>query len=122
MYVSRVSTKPLSKHTVAQLSKAVASFSQSYGLSTTCTANAQSRRQFTSAAKIQVRGRDLFPEPEHGQIKKTEPAWPHPPYVLNFSLLANIYILTRFDIVILPNKCEAKSTLPIANQEIGLIV
>lgn len=82
MYVSRVSTKSLPNHS-AQLSKAVAFFAQSYGLSsTTCTAHVQSRRPFTSGSKIQIKGRDLFPEPEHGQIKKTEPAWPHPPYAL----------------------------------------
>lgn len=81
MYVSRVSKRNLSNQSTAQLSKAVAFFAQSYGLSSTCTAHVQSRRAFTSGSKIQVKGRDLFPEPEHGQIKKTEPAWPHPPYV-----------------------------------------
>lgn len=82
MYVSRVSTRPLSAQSAAQLSKAVAFFAQSYGLSSNaCTAPTPSRRAFTSASKIQVKGRDLFPEPEHGQIKRTEPAWPHPPYV-----------------------------------------
>ncbi|PMD51895.1 alternative oxidase [Hyaloscypha bicolor E] len=84
MNVARVSTKlPLSKQTAAQLSKAVASFSHSYGISSTPGLHLhiqplQSRRQFSSTSRTRLR--DYFPEPEKGQIFKTEAAWPHPGY------------------------------------------
>jgi hypothetical protein len=82
MNVARVSTKlPLSKQTAAQLSKAVTSFSHSYGISSTPGLHLhikplQSRRQFSSTSRTRLR--DYFPEPEKGQIFKTEAAWPHP--------------------------------------------
>ncbi|TGO90765.1 hypothetical protein BPOR_0052g00280 [Botrytis porri] len=95
MYVSRVSARPLSNQSAAQLSKAVAFFAQSYGSSSNaCTAHVPSRRAFTSASKIQVKGRDLFPEPEHGQIKRTEPAWPHPPYTAE-QMRSKVYFAHR---------------------------
>ncbi|KAA8570295.1 hypothetical protein EYC84_002602 [Monilinia fructicola] len=95
MYVARLSTRPLSNPSKAQLSKAAAFFAQSYALpSTKCTAHVPSRRPFTSGAKIQVKGRDLFPEPEHGQIKRTEPAWPHPPYSVE-QMRSKVYFAHR---------------------------
>jgi hypothetical protein len=86
MYVTRVSTRlPLSKQSATHLSKAVAGFSQCHGVSTNTTilrltgAQIQSRRQFSSTPRTQLR--DVFPAPEHDHnIKKTDPAWPHPPY------------------------------------------
>jgi hypothetical protein len=88
MYVTRVSTRvPLSKQTAAQLSKAVASFSQSYGISTSTPGlhltgihiqPTQAKRTFSSTSRTSLR--EYFPEPEHHQIRKTEAAWPHPPY------------------------------------------
>ncbi|RAL66817.1 hypothetical protein DID88_007600 [Monilinia fructigena] len=95
MYVTRVSTRPLSNPSAAQLSKVAAFFAQSYGLSSTkCTVCVQSRRAFKSGSKIQVKGRDLFPEPEHGQIKRTEPAWPHPPYTAE-QMRSKVYFAHR---------------------------
>jgi hypothetical protein len=88
MYVTRIPTKiPLSKQTATQLTKAVASFSQHGVLTQTpglhlTLQTAQPRRQFSSTSRTRLR--DYFPEPEHDhQIQKTDPAWPHPPYVLS---------------------------------------
>lgn len=84
MYVARVSAKPLSKQTATQLAKALARFSQSYGLTTTpglrlTGLRAQHLRQFSSTPASRLR--DYFPEAEKGQIFKTEAAWRHPEYV-----------------------------------------
>jgi len=85
MYVTRVSTKlPLSKQSATQLSRAVASFSQCHGVLTNTaglgltSGHLQFRRQFSSTPRTQLR--DIFPSPDHEHIKKTEAAWPHPPY------------------------------------------
>jgi len=86
MYATRIPTKPaFSRQTAAQLSKAVASFSQSYGASKHAPGlhltiqPSQSRRQFSSTSRTRLR--DYFPEAEHEhKINKTEAAWPHPPY------------------------------------------
>ncbi|CZT01553.1 probable Alternative oxidase, mitochondrial [Rhynchosporium graminicola] len=85
MYVARVSTKlQLSKQSAAQLSRAVTTCSQCHGGSTNAAgfrltaAHLQSRRQFSTTPRTQLR--DIFPSPEHEHIKKTEAAWPHPPY------------------------------------------
>ncbi|TAQ90525.1 hypothetical protein B7494_g1169 [Chlorociboria aeruginascens] len=103
MYVTRVASKPpLFKQTAAQFSKAVASFSQSYGTSS-CTPvlrvtglqiqPLQSLRQFSSTPC--TRGKLLFPEPENGHhIKKTEPAWHHPGYTEQ-QMTKNIYFAHR---------------------------
>ena len=89
MYVTRIPTKiPISKQTATQLSKAVASFSQHGVLTQTPGLHltlppAQSRRQFSSTSRTRLR--DYFPEAEHDhQIQKTDPAWPHPSYVLAY--------------------------------------
>ncbi|TVY20566.1 Mitochondrial alternative oxidase [Lachnellula arida] len=87
MFVTRTRL-PLSKQTTTQLSKAVASFSHSYGL--TCT---NSPRNFSSTSRASLR--DYFPEPEHGhQIQKTDSAWPHPPYNAE-QMRNNIYFAHR---------------------------
>ncbi|KAH6666578.1 aox, alternative oxidase [Halenospora varia] len=90
MYVARTSTKiPISKQTAAQLSRAVASFSQSYGVAYSqpglhlgglhTHSATQCSRQFSSTSRTRLR--EFFPEPEHdGKIKKTEAAWPHPEF------------------------------------------
>ncbi|KAK0119067.1 hypothetical protein ONS96_012135 [Cadophora gregata f. sp. sojae] len=85
MYVARASTRlPISKQSAAQLSRAVASFSQCHPVSNSTaslgltTGLYQPRRQFSSTPKTQLR--DIFPSPDHEHIKKTEAAWPHPPY------------------------------------------
>jgi len=86
MYVARITAKPLSNHTAAQLSKAVASFSQSYFISSSGL-HVQPRRQFSSTSRTLLR--DYFPEAEHDQrIFKTEAAWPHPAYVLPHELIS----------------------------------
>lgn len=74
MYVARVSTRiPLTKQTAARFSKAVAS----YGLQSNTAGLRLSHRHFSSTPATRLR--DYFPEPEHNQITKTDPAWPHPP-------------------------------------------
>lgn len=85
MYIARVPKVPISKQTAVQLSKAVSNFSRSYGLFTSTPglhltslqAHPSHSRQFSSTSRTRLR--DYFPEPEHGQIFKTEAAWPHPP-------------------------------------------
>ena len=87
MYVARISTRvPLTKQTTAQLSKAVAGFAQYNGLASS-TANLRlsglytqkNHRNFSTTS--QTRLREIFPEPDHNQIAKTDPAWKHPEYV-----------------------------------------
>ncbi|TVY83331.1 Alternative oxidase [Lachnellula suecica] len=103
MYVARASTKlPLSKQTAAQLSKAVANFSHSYGCSSSTPGlhltglhapMSQPRRTFSSTSRASLR--DYFPEAEHhDQIQKTEAAWPHPKYNAE-EMKKNIYFAHR---------------------------
>jgi hypothetical protein len=89
MYVARVSTRlPLSKQTSAQLVKAASGFAQNCGACTGTTGlrlgshHAQSfqSRHFSSTPRTQLR--EIFPEADTPQIRKTEAAWPHEPYTL----------------------------------------
>ncbi|RQM07321.1 hypothetical protein DH86_00001015, partial [Scytalidium sp. 3C] len=82
---------------IKQLPRILASSTRAYGLSAgrvglLHSQNLQSHRQFSSTPRASLK--DVFPAPETPHIRKTDPAWPHPPYTEE-QMTKNIFVAHR---------------------------